>query len=148
LKNSHLLYKYKFYLCPTLFRWWQAADLCQKPVAERRSREKTCLYVFTCFSCGGAERRRKIGGPQAQESCPDHRKVWTAACHRDSKTNFSPVWAGSVFDLTLIEVKDKLVTAFKVTIRKFLKVLAVHLQGLIHALVSLLAPPFFVSMSL
>jgi hypothetical protein len=31
-------------------------------VARRRSQEKTGLYIFTCFSYGGAGRKRKIGG--------------------------------------------------------------------------------------
>jgi hypothetical protein len=31
---------------------WQAAD----------HKEKTGLYMYTCLPCGGADRRRKIGG--------------------------------------------------------------------------------------
>jgi hypothetical protein len=46
---------------PPFRRWWQAADLWKKPVADRRSKEKTGLYIFTCISCGGADWRQKIG---------------------------------------------------------------------------------------
>jgi hypothetical protein len=31
-------------------------------VASRQSQEKTGLHIFTCLSCGGADRKRKIGG--------------------------------------------------------------------------------------
>jgi hypothetical protein len=52
-----------FILCappPHYRRWWLAADLWKKPVAGRRSPEKTGLHIFTCLSCGGADLRRKI----------------------------------------------------------------------------------------
>jgi hypothetical protein len=47
---------------PHCRRRWQAADHCNKPVADRRSLEKTGFYVFTCLSCGGSYQRRKTGG--------------------------------------------------------------------------------------
>jgi hypothetical protein len=62
-KNSPSLYKSKFHpLLPTVDNGgkpqingkdlWQTAD----------HREKQLLSIFTCLSCGGADRRWKIGG--------------------------------------------------------------------------------------
>jgi hypothetical protein len=33
-----------------------------KAYGRRRSTEKTGLKIFTCLSCGGADRREKVGG--------------------------------------------------------------------------------------
>jgi hypothetical protein len=62
-KKNHIHYINRYLSsAPHYRRRWQAADLCKKPVAGRRPLEKTSLRVFTCLSCGGAARRRKIGG--------------------------------------------------------------------------------------
>jgi hypothetical protein len=60
-ENNHYLNR-SFINCPPLLRWWPTADLCKKPVAWRRSTEKSGFNILTSLSCGGADRRRKVGG--------------------------------------------------------------------------------------
>jgi hypothetical protein len=97
-----------------------------------RSPEKTSLYVFTCLSSGGADRRLKIGGlsspPQTKFSSGQGSLPVPVTCRR---TNFSLARAGQSLPLILLR-GGELVIAFKEMSRKFLNMVAAHIEGLRH----------------